>query len=74
MRDGNVKEIASTGETVQGEFKKEVTFEDETAENFETEVPTFANEESCRRCSRSTTWWSTPSRPASRSLLATILF
>ena len=29
VRDGNVKEIASTGETVQGEFKKEVTFEDE---------------------------------------------
>src|ERR1700741_4492816 len=43
VRDGNVKEISSEGETVSGEFKKDVTYKDETATNFETEVPTFAN-------------------------------
>src|SRR3712207_2759055 len=29
VRDGNVKEISSRGDTVQGEFKKEVEYEDD---------------------------------------------
>ena len=74
VRDGNVKEIASTGETVQGEFKKEVTFEDETAENFETEVPTFANEEELSSLLEEQDVVVTAEPPGSRSLLATILF
>jgi cell division protease FtsH len=47
VRKGNVKEISSKGETVTGEFKKEVTAPggDESSDKFETEVPTFANEE-----------------------------
>ncbi len=44
LRDGNVKEISSTGETLQGEFKKEVGYDGERAELFKTEIPTFANE------------------------------
>ena len=74
VRDGNVKEIASTGETVQGEFKKEVTYEDETAENFETEVPTFANEEELSSLLEEQDVVVTAEPPGSRSLLTTILF
>ena len=33
-----------TGETLQGEFKKEVGYDGERAELFKTEIPTFANE------------------------------
>ena len=48
VRDGNVKEISSTGETVSGELKKEITYpaddkDAEPAKNFDTEIPTFAN-------------------------------
>ena len=45
LEDGNVREISSTAETVQGEFKSNVTYEGDKAKKFETEVPTFANEE-----------------------------
>ena len=46
VRNDNVKEISSKGETVTGEFKKEVKDPDgdATSDKFETEVPTFANE------------------------------
>jgi cell division protease FtsH len=74
LRDGNVKEIASTGETVQGEFKKEVSYKDEKAENFETEVPTFANEEQLSQLLEEQDVVVTAEPPGSRSLLATILF
>src|ERR671910_220308 len=45
---GNVTKISSTGETVSGELKKEITYppgdEDaKPAKNFDTEIPTFAN-------------------------------
>jgi cell division protease FtsH len=50
VQDGNVSKISSTGESVSGELKKEITYppsdEDaEPAKNFETEIPTFANTE-----------------------------
>ncbi|MDP9294036.1 MAG: ATP-dependent zinc metalloprotease FtsH [Actinomycetota bacterium] len=48
VRAGNVERISSQGETVQGKFKKPVrppgNAKGEAAKNFETEVPTFANE------------------------------
>jgi cell division protease FtsH len=44
LRDGNVKEISSTGETLQGEFEDDVRYEDESAAKFRSEIPTFANE------------------------------
>ena len=48
VEKGNVKEISSRGETLQGDFRKK--FKD--AEHFETEVPTFADTKSSRSCCR----------------------
>jgi cell division protease FtsH len=47
VRADNVKEISSKGETVTGKFEKEVKDPDgdATSDKFETEVPTFANED-----------------------------
>jgi cell division protease FtsH len=46
---GNVAKISSTGETVSGEFKKQfkpsTDADAEPAKNFETEIPTFADNE-----------------------------
>src|SRR3954451_12089217 len=40
----NVKRISPLGETVEGEFKKRVSYEDsDAATQFETEIPQFAN-------------------------------
>jgi cell division protease FtsH len=49
IRKDNVKEISSSGDTVKGEFKREVTHEDETAKRFETEFPTFADDATLSR-------------------------
>jgi cell division protease FtsH len=74
VRDGNVKEISSRGDTVQGDFRKEVKFEGEAAKRFETEIPTFANERELSEMltERNVTVNAEP--PGSRSLLETILF
>jgi cell division protease FtsH len=50
VRQGNVGKVSSTGETVSGELKREITYppddkDAEPAKNFDTEIPTFANEE-----------------------------
>lgn len=51
VRDGNVREISSTGASIQGDFKRDVTYpaRDEkdsiTSTKFETELPAFANTE-----------------------------
>jgi cell division protease FtsH len=46
IREGNVERISTTGETVDGRFKRDFTFEDhEPTKVFETEIPVFANEE-----------------------------
>ena len=52
VRDGNVKEISSSGNTVKGDFKKKVTYKGDTATRFETEIPIFAQPGSYRACSR----------------------
>jgi cell division protease FtsH len=54
VKAGNVKEISSRGETVEGEFKREVRYPpgDEDAERtdrFETEIPTFADDRELSR-------------------------
>jgi cell division protease FtsH len=74
VRDGNVKEISSTGETLQGQFKEDVTYEDETAKRFKTEVPTFANEDQLAGLLEDEDVVVNASPPGSRSLLETILF
>ena len=74
VRDGNVKEISSTGEEVKGEFKREVKFEGETAKNFETQVPTFANERQLSNLLEDQDVQVNASPPGERSLLETLLF
>jgi cell division protease FtsH len=45
VRDGNVAEISATGNTVQGEFERAVTYDgSEATTRFETEIPVFADE------------------------------
>src|SRR4051794_32549030 len=43
VRGGNVDEISASGNTVKGEFKKDVTYKGDKAKRFETEIPIFAN-------------------------------
>ena len=74
VRDGNVKEISSTGEEVKGEFKREVKFEGDTAKNFETQVPTFANERQLSNLLEDQDVQVNASPPGERSLLETLLF
>ena len=74
VRNGNVKEISSTGEEVKGEFKKEVKFEGDTAKNFETQVPTFANERQLSNLLEDQNVQVNASPPGERSLLETLLF
>jgi cell division protease FtsH len=74
VRGGNVKEISSTGETVKGEFDKDVTFEGDKAKDFETEVPTFANEDELANLLEENDVVVSANPPGERSLLETILF
>jgi cell division protease FtsH len=74
VRQGNVKEISSRGDTVQGEFRDEVTYEDDQAKQFETEIPTFANDEELSQLLERERVTINAEPPDSRSLLETILF
>src|SRR5687768_4291009 len=73
VRKSNVREISSTGDTVKGEFKKEVKYKDETAKGFETEIPTFANDRQLSQLLEENGVVISASPPGERSLLATIL-
>jgi cell division protease FtsH len=74
LRQGNVDEISSTGETVQGEFKDSVTYEGDSATKFKTQVPTFANERELAELLEEQDVVVNAKAPGSRSLLETILF
>jgi cell division protease FtsH len=74
VRQGNVKEISSRGDTVQGEFRDEVTYQDDQAKQFETEIPTFANDEELSQLLERENVTINAEPPDSRSLLETILF
>jgi cell division protease FtsH len=74
VRQGNVKEISSRGETVQGEFRKDVTYQDDRAKQFETEIPTFANEGELSQLLERENVTINAEPPNTRSLLETILF
>jgi cell division protease FtsH len=74
LRDGNVKEISSTGETIKGEFEGDVTFEGDKAKNFETQVPTFANERQLSQLLEDENVVVNAKPPGERSLLETLLF
>jgi cell division protease FtsH len=74
VRQGNVEEISSRGETVQGTFRDQVRHEGEEAEKFETEIPTFANERELSQLLESEDVTINAEPPGERSLLETILF
>jgi cell division protease FtsH len=74
VRQGNVEEISSRGETVQGTFRQQVRHEGEEAEKFETEIPTFANERELSQLLESENVTINAEPPGERSLLETILF
>jgi cell division protease FtsH len=74
VRDGNVKEISSRGDTVQGEFRDSVRYQDDEAKQFETEIPTFANDRELSQLLERENVTINAEPPDSRSLLETILF
>jgi cell division protease FtsH len=74
VRQGNVEEISSRGETVQGTFREEVRREGQEAEKFETEIPTFANESELSELLERENVTINAEPPGERSLLQTILF
>jgi cell division protease FtsH len=73
VRKDNVKEISSSGDTVQGEFKNDVTYSGETAKRFETEFPTFADDAQLSKLLQDHDVTITAEPPGQRSLLQTIL-
>jgi len=74
LRAENVKEISAEGDTVQGEFKRDVTYEKETAKDFETEVPTFADDAALSQLLENEGVTVNAKPPGDRSLLETLLF
>ena len=52
VKAGNVKEISAEGDTVQGEFKKEVKYKGDKATDFKTEIPSFANDNALSESAR----------------------
>ena len=74
VKAGNVKEISSEGDTVQGEFKKDVTYEGDKAKLFKTEIPAFANDNALSKLLEENAVTVNAEPPGERSLLETILF
>src|SRR5215217_4119349 len=74
VRSGNVKEISASGDTVDGEFKKKVTYKDDSATRFETEIPTFANRRQLSSLLETQNVTITAEPPGERSLIETLLF
>jgi cell division protease FtsH len=74
VRAGNVKEISSQADTVEGEFERETTFEDTRAERFDTQVPAFADDRELSRLLEERNVVVNAKPPGDRSLLETILF
>jgi cell division protease FtsH len=74
VRDGNVKEISSEGDTIKGEFRRETRVEGERASRFDTQVPTFANDRELSQLLGERRVRVTAEPPGDRSLLETLLF
>ena len=74
VRAGNVKEISASGNTVKGEFKREVSYEGDSAKRFETEFPIFANDRELSSLLETNSVVINAEPPGERSLLETILF
>ena len=74
VRKGNVKEISSQDVTINGEFKKQVTFEEKKATRFDTTVPAFANNDQLSQLLEEQNVTVNAKPPGDRSLIATLLF
>jgi len=70
IRSGNVKEISSRGETLQGDFRKKL----KDAEHFETEVPTFADTKQLSQLLQEKKVTVNAKPPSERSFLQTLIF
>jgi cell division protease FtsH len=73
VRDDNVKEISSSGDTVKGEFKESVTHSGERAKSFQTEFPTFADDRQLSSLLEEHNVVINAEPPGERSLLESIL-
>jgi cell division protease FtsH len=73
VRKGNVSEISSQGDTVEGDFRREVKYKDEKADRFKTEVPTFANDRQLSQLLEEKNVTVNAKPPGDRSLLSTLL-
>src|SRR5215207_3104323 len=73
VRNENVKEISSTGDTVKGDFRKSVEYKGDRAKEFETEIPTSANDRELSRLLEDHNVVISAEPPGERSLLETIL-
>ncbi len=74
VRAGNVKEIASTGDTIKGDFKKKTKIEKKQAEHFDTQVPSFANDAQLSKLLQDENVTVNAKPPGDRSVLSTLLF
>jgi cell division protease FtsH len=70
VRKGNVKEISAKGDTVLGDFRRKA----KGAEHFETEVPTFADDQQLSRLLQEKRVTVNAKPPEERSLLQTLIF
>jgi len=73
VRQGNVSEISSEGDTVEGDFRHEVKYKKDEAKRFKTEVPTFANDQQLSNLLEQHSVTVNAKPPGDRSLLETLL-
>jgi cell division protease FtsH len=74
VRGGNVKEISSKGDTIQGDFRHQVKYKGDKAKRFDTEIPTFADDKALSRLLQQKNVVINAKPPGERSVLQTILF
>jgi cell division protease FtsH len=74
VKAGNVKEIASTGDKIEGDFKKKTKIQKKQAEHFDTQVPSFANDAQLSKLLQDQNVTVNAKPPGDRSVLATLLF
>src|SRR4051795_9053321 len=73
VRAGNVSSISSEGDTVEGDFRKDVKYKKDRAKRFKTEVPTFANDSQLSKLLEEKNVTVNAKPPGDRSLLETLL-
>src|SRR3954447_5267751 len=73
VRKGNVTEISSEGDTVEGDLRRDLKYKGDTAKRFKTEVPTFANDRQLSQLLEEHHVTVNAKPPGDRSILETIL-